>query len=73
MIAPQDIPAIVSYAQRQLAADLAGSHSEPGASQAAHIGATCLATIAGLNAHRHGLHAFCPRCERWSVLNPKGW
>lgn len=28
-----------------------------------------LGTIAGLHFHRHELHAFCPRCERWLVLD----
>ena len=27
-----------------------------------------LGTIAGLHAHGHELHAFCLRCDRWSVL-----
>jgi RNase P subunit RPR2 len=28
-----------------------------------------LSTLAGLHAHQHELHAFCPRCERWSVID----
>ena len=28
-----------------------------------------LGTIAGLHENRHELHAFCPRCRRWSVLD----
>jgi hypothetical protein len=27
-----------------------------------------LGSIAGLHAHNHQLHAYCPRCNRWSVL-----
>ena len=27
-----------------------------------------LSTIAGLLEHDHGLAAYCPRCDRWSVL-----
>jgi len=27
-----------------------------------------LGTIAGLHEHRHELHAYCLRCDRWSVL-----
>jgi non-ribosomal peptide synthetase component E (peptide arylation enzyme) len=27
-----------------------------------------LGTIAGLLEHAHELHAYCPRCDRWSVL-----
>ena len=28
-----------------------------------------LSTLAGLHAHQHELHAFCPRCERWSLID----
>jgi ribosomal protein L34E len=31
-----------------------------------------LGTLAGLHAHQHELHAFCPRCERWSVTDLPG-
>jgi hypothetical protein len=27
-----------------------------------------LGTLAGLHEHRHQLAAYCPRCDRWSVL-----
>jgi hypothetical protein len=27
-----------------------------------------LGTITGLQEHRHQLHAYCLRCDRWSVL-----
>jgi hypothetical protein len=27
-----------------------------------------LGTIAGLHLHQHELAAYCPRCDRWSVL-----
>jgi len=27
-----------------------------------------LGTLAGLHAHHHELAAYCPRCDRWSVL-----
>jgi len=27
-----------------------------------------LGTIAGLHEHDHELHAYCLRCDRWSVL-----
>jgi RNase P subunit RPR2 len=27
-----------------------------------------LGSIAGLHAHRHELHAYCHRCDRWRVL-----
>jgi uncharacterized Zn finger protein len=27
-----------------------------------------LGTLAGLNAHHYQLAAYCPRCDRWSVL-----
>ena len=27
-----------------------------------------LGSIAGLHAHDHQLHAFCPRCDAWRVL-----
>jgi hypothetical protein len=28
-----------------------------------------LGTIAGLHAHAHELHAYCPRCARWRALD----
>jgi len=28
-----------------------------------------LDTIAALHEHRHELHAYCPRCERWVTLD----
>ena len=28
-----------------------------------------LGSIAGLHENCHELHAFCPRCRRWSVLD----
>jgi len=28
-----------------------------------------LDTIAALNEHRHELHCYCPRCERWVQLD----
>jgi RNase P subunit RPR2 len=27
-----------------------------------------LGSIAGLHEHRHELHAYCQRCDRWSML-----
>jgi hypothetical protein len=27
-----------------------------------------LGTLAGLHDHRHELHAYCLRCDRWNVL-----
>ena len=27
-----------------------------------------LGTLAGLRAHQHELHAYCPRCDRWRSL-----
>ena len=27
-----------------------------------------LGSIAGLHEHRHELHAYCQRCDRWSIL-----
>jgi len=27
-----------------------------------------LGSIAGLHAHGHQLHAYCPHCDRWAVL-----
>jgi len=27
-----------------------------------------LGTVAGLHSHNHELRAYCPRCDRWSVL-----
>jgi hypothetical protein len=27
-----------------------------------------LGTLAGLHEHRHELHAYCLRCDRWTVL-----
>jgi hypothetical protein len=43
-----------------------GSRSEPAA---AHADAMIdLGSIAGLHERNHELHAFCPRCDRWSIL-----
>jgi len=28
-----------------------------------------LGSIAGLHAHNHQLHAYCARCDRWTVLS----
>lgn len=28
-----------------------------------------LGTLAGLHAHRHELHAYCLRCDRWATLD----
>jgi hypothetical protein len=28
-----------------------------------------LGNIAGLHAHQHELHAYCPRCDRWQELD----
>ena len=32
------------------------------------VGMIDLGSIAGLHAHNHQLHAYCPRCDRWAVL-----
>jgi hypothetical protein len=31
-----------------------------------------LGSVAGLHDHSHELHAFCPRCDRWAVLDLAG-
>jgi hypothetical protein len=49
------------YTERRL-----GSRGEP-----AHLyarGMIDLGSIAGLHAHNHQLHAYCPTCDRWAAL-----
>ncbi len=31
-----------------------------------------LSNLAGLHAHRHELHAYCLRCDRWRALDLEG-
>lgn len=49
------------YTERRL-----GSRGEP-----THLyarGMIDLGSIAGLHAHNHQLHAYCPTCDRWATL-----